>query len=167
MELVVILLVAGVVLLLLETVLPGLIAGIVGFGCLMAGVVLGYVEFGVYTGNIILVAVLAGLIIGFACWVKFFPDSRMARVLVSKGTSGDIKTEQPQLLNQIGVAYTQLRPSGTALINGKRVDVVTEGALIPRGTPIKVLAIEGMRVVVRALEEDQQMTAQELKQTNT
>ena len=167
MELVVILLVAGVLLLLLETVLPGLIAGIVGFCCLMAGVVLGYVEFGAYTGNIILVAVLAGLLIGFACWVKFFPDSSMARLLVSKGTSGDIKTEQPQLLNQTGVAYTQLRPSGTALINGKRVDVVTEGALIGRGTPLRVVAVEGLRVVVRALDAEQQARAQELKQTNT
>jgi membrane-bound serine protease (ClpP class) len=167
MELVVILLVAGVVLLLLETVLPGLIAGVVGFCSLMAGVVLGYVRFGPYTGNIILVAVLAGLVVGFACWVKFFPDSRMARMLVSKGTSGDIKTEQPQLLNQTGVAYTQLRPSGTALINGKRVDVVTEGALIPRNTPIRVVAVEGLRVVVRALEEEQQAAAQQLKQTST
>jgi membrane-bound serine protease (ClpP class) len=166
-ELVVILLVAGVVLLLLETVLPGLIAGIVGFCCLMAGVVLGYVEFGAYTGNIILVLVLAGLVIGFACWVRFFPETGVARLLVSKGTSGDIKTEQPQLLNQTGVTYTQLRPSGTALINGKRVDVVTEGALIPRGTPVRVVAVEGLRVVVRASDEESQATAQELKQTNT
>jgi len=167
MELVVILLIAGVVLLLLETVLPGLIAGIVGFCCLMAGVVLGYVEFGAYTGNLILVLVLAGLVGGFACWVKFFPDSAAARLLVSQGTSGDIKTEQPELLNQTGVAYTQLRPSGTALIKDKRVDVVTEGALIPRGTPVRVVAIEGMRVVVRALDNEAPLTAGELKQTNT
>ena len=167
MELVVILLIAGVVLLLLETILPGLIAGIVGFGCLTAGVVLGYAQFGLYTGNLILVLVLTGLVFGFACWIKFFPNSSAARLLVSQSTSGDIKTEQPELLNQTGVAYTQLRPSGTALINGKRVDVVTEGALIRRGTPVRVVAIEGLRVVVRALEEPQQTASQELKHTNT
>ena len=40
---------------------------------------------------------------------------------------------------------------GTALINGKRVDVITEGSHIERGTPVKVVALEGMRVVVRAI----------------
>jgi hypothetical protein len=33
------------------------------------------------------------------------------------------------------------------------VDVITEGAMVARDTPIKVVAIEGMRVVVRALSE--------------
>jgi membrane-bound serine protease (ClpP class) len=46
---------------------------------------------------------------------------------------------------------TKLRPSGTAVINGKRVDVVTEGAFIEPGQSIKVVAIEGLRVVVRAV----------------
>ena len=47
---------------------------------------------------------------------------------------------------------TPLRPSGTAVINGRRVDVVTEGGMIERNTPVKVVAIEGMRVVVRAVD---------------
>ena len=52
-------------------------------------------------------------------------------------------------LNKEGVAKTQLRPSGTAIIDGERVDVVTEGNLIEPGTNLKVVAVEGMRVVVR------------------
>ena len=39
MERVATLLVIGTVLILLETVLPGMIAGLIGFGCLVAGVV--------------------------------------------------------------------------------------------------------------------------------
>lgn len=46
---------------------------------------------------------------------------------------------------------TTLRPSGTAVINGKRVDVVSEGAFIEAGQVIKVVAVEGLRVVVRAV----------------
>jgi membrane-bound serine protease (ClpP class) len=49
------------------------------------------------------------------------------------------------------VALTQLRPSGTANINGQRVDVVTEGGLIERGAEIKVVAVEGTRIVVRQM----------------
>jgi membrane-bound serine protease (ClpP class) len=151
METVMTLLVAGAVLVLLETVLPGMIAGIVGLLCLLAGVILGYNEFGPRSGNLILCGVLAGLIIGTLAWLKFFPNSRLGKIFVSQGAVGEIRTEKPELLNQTGTALTPLRPSGAALIDGKRVDVVTEGAHVGRGTPIKVVAVEGMRVVVRAV----------------
>jgi len=154
MELVVSLLVIGAILVLLETILPGMIAGIIGAGCLIAGVVLSYTRFGAQTGNWVLFGVIIGLVIGFVVWVRFFPTSRLGRVFVLENSIGDIGTDQPELLNQTGEAYTQLRPSGTAVINGKRVDVVTEGGLIEKGTPIKVVGIEGLRVVVRALSQE-------------
>lgn len=151
MELVIMLLVAGALLLLLETVLPGMIAGIIGLLCLITAVVVGYDRLGVPAGHWVLLGVLFGLILGTIIWLKYFPTSRLARPFVSKSTVGDIGTDRPELLNQTGTAFTHLRPSGTALINGKRVDVVTEGAMIERGKPIKVVANEGMRVIVREI----------------
>jgi membrane-bound serine protease (ClpP class) len=158
MELVVILLLVGAVLIFAEIFLPGMIAGLIGFGCLVAGVIMGYVEYGPRDGTFILLAVVFSLVIGFGLWVKFFPDSRYARLFVSSRVVGNVDAEKPQLLHQTGTAFTNLRPSGTALINGERVDVVTEGGLIPRGTAIKVVAIEGMRVVVRALDPNETQT---------
>lgn len=143
------LILVGAALLLLETVLPGMVAGVLGVLCLGAGVVMGYANFGMRAGNLILLAVGSGLVIGTLYWIKYFPNSSIAKVFVSQGTIGDLGVEKPELLNQTGVAFTNLRPSGTALINGQRVDVLTEGAMIERGTPIRVVAIEGMRVVVR------------------
>ncbi|MBI4658989.1 MAG: hypothetical protein HY735_09105 [Verrucomicrobia bacterium] len=145
------LLLAGGALLLLETVLPGMIAGILGVLCLLGGVILGYASFGARTGNLILLGVGAGLVVGTLCWIKYFPDSRVAKVFVSEQTVGDLGVEKPELLSLTGVAFTNLRPSGTALINGRRIDVVTEGGMIERGTPVKVVAVEGLRVVVRAV----------------
>jgi membrane-bound serine protease (ClpP class) len=149
MALVITLLLVGAILLLLETVLPGMIAGIVGGCCLIAGVIMGYVGFGASTGTGILLATVVVLVAGFAVWARYFPGSRFGRVFISHGVTGEIRAERPELLHQTGTAFTQLRPSGTALINGQRVDVVTEGSLIEKGAPIKVVAIEGMRVVVR------------------
>jgi membrane-bound serine protease (ClpP class) len=145
------LILVGAALLLLETVLPGMIAGIIGFGCLVAGVAVAYLDFDTRTANFVLLAVVAGLVAGTACWLKFFPDSRVARLFISRRTVGEIGTEKPELLNQNGTALTTLRPSGAAIINGKRVDVITEGPFVERGSPIKVVAVEGMRVVVRAV----------------
>ena len=150
METVATLLIVGVVLLLLETVLPGMIAGFIGFCCLVAGVFLAYANFGPYTGNLVLFGVVAVLVVLAVLWMRFFPDSRVGQMFVTRRVSGDLGVEQPALLNQTGTALTNLRPSGMALINGKRVDVVTEGAMIESGTTVRVLAVEGLRVVVRA-----------------
>jgi membrane-bound serine protease (ClpP class) len=155
MELVLTLLVVGAALLIAESVLPGMIAGIAGVCCLVAGVVEGYVKFGARTGNLILFGVLAGLAAGFWLWVKYFPQSRLARMFISDKVVGEIGTERPELLEQTGTALTPLRPAGTAIIDGKRVDVVTEGQMIERGTPVRVLAVEGLRVVVRELNANQ------------
>ena len=153
MEWVITLLVAGGVLLLLETILPGMIAGVLGLFCLVAGVIQSYVMFGPQNGSCILAGVLVVLIVGSVMWIKYFPNTRAAKIFASQRTVGNINAERPELLNESGVALTPLRPSGTALINGHRVDVVTEGSMVDRNTPIKVVAIEGLRVVVRASSE--------------
>ena len=151
MELVITLLVVGIILILLETILPGLIAGTIGVMCLIAGVMLAYSRFGTQTGTMILLGVVVGCTALVVVWIKYFPESPMARPFILKRAIGDIHAEKPGLLNQTGTAFTPLRPSGTALINGQRIDVVTEGPMIEKGTPVKVVQIEGMRVVVRAL----------------
>ncbi len=151
MALIITLLILGGVLLFLETLLPGMIAGILGFICLMAAVILGYRDFGYETGTLILAGVLVGLLIGTWCWLKFFPESRMAKKFISQGAVGDLGVDKPELLDGTGTALTQLRPSGVANINGQRVDVVTEGGLIERGAKIKVVVVEGARIVVRAI----------------
>jgi membrane-bound serine protease (ClpP class) len=151
MALIITLLILGAVLIFLETLLPGLVAGTIGFVLIMAAVVLGYRDLGFQGGNIILSIVLVGAVLGLWAWLKYFPDSRIARKFVSQGSVGDLGVERLELLNGTGTALTQLRPSGTAAIKGERVDVVTEGGLIERGTAIKVVAVEGARIVVRAV----------------
>ena len=151
MELVLTLIFVGAILLVLETVLPGLIAGTIGFGCLVAAIYFAYERLGNRVGSYVLMGVMAGLIVGIILWLKYFPNSRLARPLISKSAVGGIGTDRPELLDKTGTAHTNLRPSGIAIIDGERVDVVTEGALIEKGTPVKVVAVEGMRVIVRAI----------------
>ncbi len=151
METVIGLILTGAILLFLETILPGLIAGILGLLCLIAGIVVGFSRFGATTGTWILIAVSALLLAMALAYVKVFPTSRIARRFMSDRQIGGIGAEHPELLHQTGIAQTNLRPSGMALINGHRVDVVAESGLIEKGRSIKVIALEGFRVVVRAI----------------
>jgi membrane-bound serine protease (ClpP class) len=53
------------------------------------------------------------------------------------------------LIGAEGIALTTLRPAGTAKINGRRVDVMTESEYVEKGKKIKVLAVDGIRVLVK------------------
>jgi membrane-bound serine protease (ClpP class) len=51
------------------------------------------------------------------------------------------------------LAFTTLRPGGTAEFDEKRVDVVADSEYITQGTKIKVIRVEGIKVVVTAFKE--------------
>lgn len=55
------------------------------------------------------------------------------------------------LVGKSGKTLTPLRPAGAALINGQRVDIVTQGEFVDAETEIEVILVEGNRVVVRSL----------------
>lgn len=147
------LLIVGGGLLYAEVFLPGLIAGAIGLICLVVGVALSFSFFGASAGMGVTLFVVAGLAFGAYLWFTRFHNTKFAKKLISEGTIGDIGVDDQNrdLLEQTGVAVTTLRPSGMARISGRRVDVVTEGQMIEKDTPVKVIAIEGMRVVVRAM----------------
>ncbi|MCF7825566.1 MAG: nodulation protein NfeD [Candidatus Marinimicrobia bacterium] len=62
------------------------------------------------------------------------------------GYSGSLGLEE--MVGKSGVALTKLRPAGTALIEGRRLDVVTPGTYIDKDTEITIIRIDGNRVVV-------------------
>lgn len=153
METIVALLIAGTVLLLVETFLPGMIAGMAGGGCILAAVIRAYWVLPIHQAHTVLLVVLAGTVVGTIAWFYYFPRSPMGRALAGKGTVGNLGVERPELVNREGQALTSLRPSGLALIEGERVDVVTEGSFVEKGRPVRVVATEGMRVVVNEVKQ--------------
>ncbi|MCA9420604.1 MAG: NfeD family protein, partial [Nitrospira sp.] len=48
-----------------------------------------------------------------------------------------------------GIAVSDLHPSGIARFDGQRVDVVSDGGFIDAGQPLKVVRIDGNRIVVQ------------------
>ena len=91
MTLIITLLIVGGVLIFLETLLPGMVAGILGFLCLVAAVFLGYQDFGFRIGNLVLGGVLVGLASGVFAWLKFFPESRFAQRFISRSAGGELE----------------------------------------------------------------------------
>ena len=143
--------VVGFLLIAAEVFLPGLILGTIGFLCLVASVVLVYVQYGTSAG-LTATFVVGGLtLVGFVVWLFVFPHTFIGRRLMLRTRQPADRTagEHRTLVGESGEALTPLRPSGTARIGGKRVDVTAVGDFLESGAPVIVVAADGMRVAVR------------------
>lgn len=52
---------------------------------------------------------------------------------------------------RLGQAITDLHPSGWVTVEDKRMFVVTEGEFVNKGDPVKILSVDGNRVLVRKI----------------
>ena len=88
---------------------------------------------------------------------RYFPKSPMGKRLVARGLSfGSAPSLDPRdlgLLGQEGTIEADCRPAGMARLGGRRVDVVTRGEWIERGQRVKVVEVQGNRVVVARVGE--------------
>jgi len=150
---VIFLFILGVVLLLVEAVFPNFgIIGLAGVTAIVASVVLSASTAGEGL-RMLAVAVLFSVLILLIA-LRFLKRTGLWSQLVlqfsetrEQGYVGP--ADMTYLLGQEGVALTPLRPSGTAVINGERADVVSEGGFIAQEAAVIVTAVEGTRVVVR------------------
>ncbi|UCH66909.1 MAG: nodulation protein NfeD [Ignavibacterium sp.] len=161
----IIMFVLGVALILIEVfVIPGFgIAGVSGIILIIASLFLSLIgsdpvlDFeGVSVAIIQLSVALVGAIVLVFIMAKYLPKTNIFKKFVlsdaektnkgfsSHGTSKD-------LIGAEGIALTDLRPSGTAEIKGKKVDVVTESEYVEKGQRLKVITVEGIRVVVKPI----------------
>jgi len=89
------------------------------------------------------------------------PESKIgkATVLFQQASSKDGFTassdQYASFVGKKGVAITTLSPSGTALVEGKRIHVLTDGVFVEANSPIEIVEAKGSRVVVKAVEQDE------------
>ena len=145
-------LIGGLLLIIAEIFVPGGIVGFLGGVALLLSMGIALTQFpapwGVYAALAIIA--LGGLFL--VLWIQLFPKTRMGRRITLQVDSADYKSAAPpnaELLGVAGEAATPLRPGGIALLNGKRVDVLADGAdWIDPGTRITVTAIRDGQILV-------------------
>lgn len=148
--------VAGLLLIFLEFFLPGAISGTLGVSALIFSLFLAG-EDGIQMGVSILIAIFFSVLV-FFIMIKIFNKklvlfNKMVLSESAKKEDGYVSNiNRTDLLGKEGIALTILRPAGTVIINNERVDVVSEGGFIEQNTVVKVIKVEGARIVVRELE---------------
>lgn len=152
----VILLVLGIVLLIAEFFVPGGILGVLGaISILVSLFMTGYNV--THMAMSIAIALILAITVAVILYRRIGLEKGIFRhiVLTDRTTTdlGYVSTEvRDELLDQEGIAVTPLRPTGVVMIGNERVDVVSEGHFIEKGKKVKVVHVEGLRVVVREIE---------------
>jgi membrane-bound serine protease (ClpP class) len=159
-----ILLAGGIVLLAVEMfVLPGFgIAGIAGVLAILASFYLSMINLPMATsGDFVAAAGLMSLsiiVVIVAGWavLRHLPRSRglsRSGLLLGDATSRETgylsSAVRAELVGAVGVALTDLRPSGAGRFGEERIDVVTDSSWISAGTPIRIVRSDGYRHVVQ------------------
>ena len=144
---------AGVLMIIVEILLPtvGLLAGL-GVAAMLYSIVLalgGDIGALAALGIALVISIVLFLLI-----VSRLPSSKLWNKIVlqksSRTEEGYVSAEeQLDIVGKVGEVLTELRPSGTARIDGRPVDVISEGTFIQKGKQIVVLSVNGSRVVVR------------------
>jgi membrane-bound serine protease (ClpP class) len=152
----------GLVLLAVEIfVTPGFgLTGIIGIIALLAGLSLSLVGAGatieIIVGALARVMVsLAIALVASIALLRFLPKLPFGRDLILNtgldtaiGYASAPESDR-HWLGKTGTAVSPLRPAGIADIDGKRVDIVSQGEWIDSGAPIEVIRVDGNRIVVR------------------
>jgi membrane-bound serine protease (ClpP class) len=157
----VLLIIAGVALVVLEVFIPsGGILGFLAVSALVAGVVMGFTQ-GPGVGFAVLAGAVVGLPVAVILALKWWPQTPIGRrVLLGLRGSDEVLPDDPrrrglkELEGRIGRAKSKMLPSGLIVIDGRKVDAVSEGMPIEPGQKVRVLHVRGNSVVVRPVPED-------------
>ncbi len=141
---------AGFILLLIELLTPGFgVPGITGIVFILIGCY-NVLRQSLFLGIAASLASILTVILFFRIFAKS-PVWRKIRLDArEEKEKGFIPAEDlSELLNRDGIAITALHPCGIALIEGKRIDVTAEGMFIDKDKKIKVVKVEGNKVMVK------------------
>jgi len=144
----IILIIIGIVLLIAEIFIPSFgVTGIIGVISILVGVVLTSETF--VGGLLLFTGILVVAIILMLIAYRILAAVKSPFILTES-----LNVEKDDLnffVGKQGIAITPLRPSGTAELDGVRIDVITRGDFIDKGSTILVETVIGKKIIVKTM----------------
>ena len=147
--------ITGLILLVVEAIVPGFgLPGISGIVLVVLGTVLamGSLVSALMSVSIaiIITAIITILLIKHGKRIPHL-DNIVLNARHIQEEEQEIVSGYDEYLNSEGISISELRPSGKIEIDGRRLDAISEGAFIPRGSDIEVIRVEGNKIIVRRI----------------
>jgi membrane-bound serine protease (ClpP class) len=147
--------VMGLVLLLVEAMMPGFgVAGISGVILVLASIVMISASF--FQAVLLVLGTIAVAIILVVALYKLGYGKRYVKSMIlnteQKNEEGYVSTRiDEKYLGKRGIVATPLRSAGTVLVDGEKIDAVSEAEFIDRDEEVEIVKIEGSRIVVKRI----------------
>jgi membrane-bound serine protease (ClpP class) len=155
-------------------VYPGTIAlGIIGAALTIAAVIMAMVDLYPHPGRgfglpslpnpralqlplLQMVIAMMGTALGAWMVSRYLPKTSLYRSIVSMSASGvqsEARQEEQRSihLGQEGVALSTLRPGGKAQFGEEILDVMSQGDMVSKGTPVRIIGYSGTEAVVEVI----------------
>lgn len=146
----------GFLVIMAEIFVPSLgLLTVIALGLLFYSIYLAFTTISSVAGMVFVGIDLLALPLMLIWGVKLLAISPLAlktKLASSEGVVSQAPDGETYLKKQ-GRSLTDLRPSGTAYIDGQRLDVVTDGEYIDANTPVLVTQVTGNQIIVEKLNE--------------
>ena len=147
----------GLIAIIIELFVPaGGVIGFIGIGLIVSSIISAYTRFGIIIGTVFLLVGIIFLPILFGISFKIFPHTFAGKIFILKDSQkkekGFVSHDEAKyniILNKEGTALTPLRPIGLARIDNNKFNVTTTGEFINKNVKIRVIKVEGNKIVVR------------------
>jgi membrane-bound ClpP family serine protease len=122
--------------------------------CILSGVVMAFYYGDASTGMVTLLGVFIAVPALATLGLYYWPRTAIGRRLILRDQDATIaqmpvNLELEQLRDRYGRAISDLRPAGVVDFDGKRIDVITEGMMVPAGGWVRCVDVRAGKVVVR------------------
>ena len=148
----------GIGLLVLEAFMPGFgLPGISGIVMEIVAIALTWVNHGPVAAMGLTIIVLSLIAIAISMSLRSATKGRLSRSKIilkerESNEAGYRSAEDMQVfLGKEGETTTVCRPTGMAEFDGVKLNVVSDGEFLPAGTRIRIVQVEGSRIVVRVI----------------
>jgi membrane-bound serine protease (ClpP class) len=148
---VIVILVLGIALLGVEVfVTPGFgVGGVMGLIMILGGSIGAWIVLGPTWGALVVVVTVVLAAVVFILGLRSKAARKRLVLEAEQPPGGGVETSDlAHLIGAEGTAKTDLRPAGIVMIDDDRVDVVSEGGFVEEGERVKVVAVDGPRVIV-------------------
>lgn len=150
--------VAGIALMVIEAFVPGFgLPGISGIALEVIAVVLMWTNHGPVAALGLTVIILALIALAISVSLRSATKGKLSKskLILQQRESNEegyrAQEDMQVFLGREGVTTTVLRPIGMATFDGVKLNVVSEGEFVPAQTQVRIVRVEGSRIVVRVI----------------
>ncbi len=152
MTLIILLFSLGIVLLVVEVIVPGGILGSIGGLMMFGGCVAAFIRYGTGGGILAVAAAVVLVVVAFYIQFRVLPKTALGRrAFLDKeitAVTAAFGREALDLIGKSGQALTMLSPSGYIMIDGKRYEAFCQSGQVPAGAELEVIGADNFRLIV-------------------